>query len=48
MLVYSRGTGPISLGTALGWCVLPYLIPDGVKVVLAALLTRRLHPLIFR
>ena len=48
MLVYSRGTGPISLGTALGWCVLPYLIPDGVKVVLAALLTRRLRPLIFR
>ena len=48
MVVYARGTGPISLATALGWCVLPYLIPDAVKIVLAALLTRRLHPLIFR
>ena len=48
MIVYARATGPISLGTALGWCVLPYLIPDGVKVALAALLTLRLHPLIFK
>ena len=46
MVVYARGTGPISLGTALSWCVIPYLIPDGVKVVLAALLALRLHPLI--
>ena len=46
MVVYARGTGPISLGTALSWCVIPYLISDGVKVVLAALLALRLHPLI--
>ena len=48
LLVYSRGTGPVSLGTALAWCVVPYLIPDGIKITLAALLARRLHPLIFR
>ncbi|MBQ9253009.1 MAG: biotin transporter BioY [Clostridia bacterium] len=46
MIVYARATGPISLGTALGWCVFPYLIPDAVKLTLAALLTLRLHPLI--
>jgi len=46
MIVYTRSSGPISLGTALSWCVLPYLIPDAVKVVLAALLTRRLKPVI--
>ena len=46
MIVYARSTGPISLGAALAWCVLPYLLPDAAKVVLAALLTRRLRPLI--
>ncbi|MBQ9210554.1 MAG: biotin transporter BioY [Clostridia bacterium] len=46
MIVYARATGPISLGTALGWCVFPYLIPDAVKLTLAALLTLRLYPLI--
>lgn len=48
MAVYARSTGPVSLGTALGWCVLPYLLPDAVKIVLAAVLARRLHPLIAR
>lgn len=46
MAVYARNTGPVSLGTALSWCVLPYLIPDGVKILLAALLTRRLAPVL--
>ena len=46
VLVYSRTSGPIGLGTALAWCVLPYLIPDGVKLVLAAVLAGRLHPLL--
>ena len=48
MGVYARSTGPISLATALGWCVLPYLLPDAGKILLAAWLTRRLHPLIVR
>lgn len=43
MLVYARSTGPISLATALGWCVLPFLLPDAVKIILAALLARRLQ-----
>ena len=46
IVAYSRTSGPIGVGTALGWCVFPYLIPDGVKIVLACLLCRRLYPLI--
>ena len=44
--VYSRSSGPIGLGTALAWCVLPYLIPDAIKIALAAFLTGRLAPIL--
>lgn len=43
--VYARNSGPIGVGTALAWCVVPYLIPDALKVSLAAFLTGRLYPL---
>ena len=48
MVVYARNSGPIGLGTALGWCVIPYLVPDGIKIALATLLTGRLHKLLNR
>ena len=48
MFVYTRSSGPISLGTALGWCVFPYLIPDAVKIALACTLVLRLHPILMR
>ena len=48
VFVYSRGSGPVGVGTALAWCVLPYLLPDAVKIALAALLTRRLYPILNR
>jgi biotin transport system substrate-specific component len=48
MYVYARKTGPISLGTALAWCVLPYLLPDAAKIALAVVLVRRLSPLVDR
>ena len=35
MVVYARQSGPIGLATALGWCVLPFIIPDLVKLALA-------------
>ena len=44
MLVYTRGGNAITLGGALGMCVVPYLIPDGIKIALAAALVRRLWP----
>ena len=43
MAVYARDTGPISLTTALGWCVFPYLLPDAVKLALAWLLSGELR-----
>lgn len=46
--VYARSSGPIGAGTALAWCVLPYLVPDGLKLTLAALLTRRLYPILWK
>ena len=46
VLLYAKNTGPISVATALGWCVLPYLLPDAVKLTLAALLTGRLYPIL--
>lgn len=46
--VYARSSGNIGAGTALAWCVLPYLLPDGLKIALAALLTRRLYPILWK
>ena len=42
MLVYLQKTGPISLGVVLAKCVIPFLLPDAAKLVLAWLLTHRL------
>lgn len=35
MVVYGNTSGPVSLLTALGWCVFPFVIPDLVKAALA-------------
>ena len=48
MAVYARNSGPIGIMTALGWCVFPYLLPDAAKIALAAVLTGRLRPLLYR
>ena len=42
MYVYAKDTGPIALGTALGWCVIPFIIPDLVKLALAHLISVRI------
>ena len=42
MVVYARNSGPIGLATALGWCVIPYVVPDLVKIALALLLQKLL------
>ncbi len=44
MAVYARSTGSIGVMTALAWCVLPYVIPDAAKIMLAAAMTRRIRP----
>lgn len=42
MLVYMRNSGAIGLTTALGWCVLPFIIPDLVKMALALTFSKAL------
>lgn len=43
MLVYMRTTGSISLMTVLGWCVIPFIIPDLLKIALALTLSASLR-----
>lgn len=38
MLVYMRDAGPVGLMTVLGWCVIPFILPDLIKIVLALML----------
>lgn len=48
MIVYTRNTGAVGLAAVLGWCVVPFLIPDLVKIVLAFVLSKRLRRLVER
>ena len=41
--LYTRTSGPITVGAALGMCVIPFVIPDLVKMGLALALSRRLR-----
>lgn len=41
--VYTSASGAIAMGTVLAKCVIPFLVPDAVKILLAALLVRRLQ-----
>ena len=43
MQVYTQTKGAISLGAVLSICVVPYLIPDAIKIVLACLISERLR-----
>lgn len=46
MIVYTRTTGAIGLAAALMWCVVPFIIPDLIKLGLALTLARRLSPVL--
>ena len=41
--VYTRTESAIGLATAIAWCVLPYIIPDLIKIALALFLTSYLR-----
>ncbi|MBO4836721.1 MAG: biotin transporter BioY [Clostridia bacterium] len=43
MTVCSRNGNPVGMAQALGWCVLPYIVPDLIKIVLAHLICRRVR-----
>ena len=42
MVVYARETGPVGLWAALLMCVIPFVLPDFVKLALALWLSRKL------
>lgn len=42
MVAYARNSGPIGLWTALLWCVIPFVVPDIVKLALALMVSQRL------
>lgn len=42
MVVYMKNTGAIALGTVLGWCVFPFVIPDCIKLATALFVAERL------
>ena len=42
MVVYSGTSGAVGLMTVLGWCVIPFIIPDLIKIAMALVLTKRL------
>ncbi len=42
LILYLHGGKAITLAAVLAKCVVPFLLPDGVKIALAFLLTRRL------
>lgn len=41
MAVYTSRTGAIGLGTVLSWCVVPFIIPDILKIACAVLVADR-------
>lgn len=42
MFVYTHDTGNIGILTALGWCVVPFIIPDLIKIGIAVLVANRI------
>ena len=43
MVIYGRTTGAVGLMTVLGWCVIPFIIPDLVKIGLAYVISGKLR-----
>lgn len=41
MIAYARQSGAIGLGVALSRCVVPFLLPDALKLALALLISKR-------
>lgn len=42
MVLYARNTGAVGVWTVLTWCVIPYIIPDALKILLSFVLSSRL------
>lgn len=42
MVVYARNAGAVGVATVMSWCVLPFVIPDLIKIIFALGLSKRL------
>lgn len=45
IILYAQSGERLEIGTILGWCVLPFILPDLLKICLALLLGKRLSKL---
>ncbi len=43
ILIYTGESGAITLAQALKWCVIPFIIPDLIKLSLSLMITKRLR-----
>lgn len=46
MYIYANNIGSVGLWTALLWCVIPFIIPDLVKLFLALAISKRLEKIV--
>ena len=46
MIVYAQANGAVGLAKVLAWCVIPFIIPDLIKLRLALTLAQRLSPVL--
>lgn len=46
MVLYTLNTGAVELGTVLGWCVLPFIIPDCIKIACTVVIANRVGKMI--
>lgn len=43
LFAYTKRTGTAGLAAVLGWCVIPFIVPDLIKIAAALVLTERLR-----
>ena len=48
VIVWSRQNGPIGFAAALASCVIPFLVPDFIKILLALVISDRVSPALRR
>ena len=46
MVVYMHNTGEVGFLAVLGWCVVPFIIPDLLKMALAVVIAKRIEPVL--
>ena len=44
--IYMNGSGEMGFAAAIMQCVVPFLLPDGAKILLAAWMTKRLEKMV--